>query len=45
MNAASILYVTDKVSSLEEGVKIARRAVEDGSAKRQLDKIIKYSNC
>ena len=44
MNAASILYVTDKISSLEEGVEIARRAIEDGSAKRQLDKIIRYSN-
>lgn len=44
MNAASILYVTDKVETLKEGVEVARRAIENGDALRQLEDIIKYSN-
>ena len=44
MNSASILYLTKKVDSLEEGVIYSRKLIEDGSAKKQLEKIIKYSN-
>lgn len=44
MNAASILYVTENANSLKEGVEIAKKAIEDGSARKQLDNIIKYSN-
>lgn len=44
MNSASILYVTEKVSSLKEGVEVSRKAIEDGSAKKQLANIIRYSN-
>lgn len=44
MNSASILYVTDKVSSLKEGVELSRKAIENGTAKKQLEKIVKYSN-
>lgn len=44
INSASILYVTDKVKTLEEGVKLSRRAIENGDAIRQLEMIIKYSN-
>ena len=43
INSASILYVTDKVKTLEEGVLVSRKAIEDGTAKKQLEKIIKYS--
>lgn len=45
MNAAAILYVADKVDSLKEGVSVARRCIEDGSAQKQLELIVKYSNC
>lgn len=44
MNAASILYLTEKVDSLEEGVILSKKLIEDGTARKQLDKIIKYSN-
>ncbi|OED30514.1 anthranilate phosphoribosyltransferase [Methanosphaera sp. WGK6] len=44
MNSASILYLTEKVDSLKEGVKLSRKLIEDGTAKKQLEKIIKYSN-
>ncbi len=44
INAASILYVTDKVDSLKEGVVMAREAIESGLALEQLNNIVKYSN-
>lgn len=44
MNSAAILFVANKVSSLEEGVEVSRNAVEKGIAKKQLESIIKYSN-
>ena len=44
MNSAAILYVADKVSSLEEGVECSRRAIEKGHVSEQLNKIIKYSS-
>ena len=44
MNSACILYLTEKVDSLEEGVELSRKIVEDGTARKQLDKIIKISN-
>ncbi|MBR0471985.1 MAG: anthranilate phosphoribosyltransferase [Methanosphaera sp.] len=44
INSASILYVTDKVSTLREGVEVSKRAIENGDALRQLEDIIKYSN-
>lgn len=44
MNSASILYVTDKVKSLKEGVKLSRKVLKEGIAKEQLNNIIKYSN-
>ncbi len=44
MNSASILYTTEKVNSLEEGVELSRKLIESGKAKEQLEKIIKYSN-
>lgn len=44
MNSASILYVADKVNSLEEGVERSRKAIENGLVSEQLNKIIKYSH-
>ncbi len=44
MNSASILYTTEIVDSLAEGVELSRKLVEDGSVRKQLDAIIKYSN-
>lgn len=44
MNAASILYVSKKVDSLKEGVKLAKDTISQGIAKKQLENIIKYSN-
>lgn len=44
MNSASILYVTDKVKSLKEGVELSRKVLKEGIAKEQLNNIIKYSN-
>ncbi len=44
MNSASILYTTEIVDSLSEGVELSRKLVEDGSVRKQLDDIIKYSN-
>lgn len=44
MNSASILYVADKVKTLEEGVECSRKAIEDGLVKKQLSEIIRYSH-
>lgn len=44
MNSASILYVANKVDSLEEGVLLSKKVIMDGTASKQLDDIIKYSN-
>lgn len=44
MNSASILYVADKVKTLEEGVECSRKAIENGLVKEQLSKIIKFSH-
>ncbi|MBE6485473.1 MAG: anthranilate phosphoribosyltransferase [Methanosphaera stadtmanae] len=44
MNSASILYVADKVNSLEEGVECSRKAIEKGLVSKQLKQIIRYSH-
>ncbi|MBO7719314.1 MAG: anthranilate phosphoribosyltransferase [Methanosphaera sp.] len=44
MNSAAILYVANKVSSLKEGVDLSRDVIEKSIAKKQLEKIIRYSN-
>lgn len=44
MNSASILYVADKVKTLEEGVECSRKAIEEGLVKKQLSEIIRYSH-
>jgi len=44
MNSASILYVADKVNSLEEGVECSRKAIEKGLVSKQLKQIIRYNH-
>ncbi len=44
LNSAAGLYVADKVKSLNEGVEIAENIIDNGEAKKQLDKFIELSN-
>lgn len=44
MNAASSLVIADKADSLLQGVEIASRAIDDGSAANTLKKLVEVSN-
>lgn len=44
MNAGAGLYVGGKVSSLKEGVELAGKLIDDGSARKVLDAFVKVSN-
>lgn len=44
MNAGAGLYVTGKASSLKEGVELAGKLIDDGSARKVLDAFVKVSN-
>lgn len=44
INAASILYVVNKVNTLKEGVELSRNVIESGKAYQQLQKIIEFSH-
>jgi len=44
LNAAATLLVDNKVNSTEEGVEMARDAINSGKAKQKLQEIIKVSN-
>lgn len=44
LNAAAALVVAGKVSSLREGVVLAQRAIDDGSARAVLAKLVAASN-
>ena len=43
-NAAAALVVADKVKDLPEGASLAAKAIDDGAAKRVLEKLIEVSN-
>jgi anthranilate phosphoribosyltransferase len=43
LNAAAALLAADQVGSLEEGVALARKTIEDGSAARKVQQIIETS--
>ncbi len=43
LNAAAALYVDEKASSLQEGIEMAREAIESGRAANKLEEIINYS--
>jgi anthranilate phosphoribosyltransferase len=44
MTAAAALVVADAARDLEEGVVIARKAIESGAARRSLDTLVAASN-
>jgi anthranilate phosphoribosyltransferase len=43
LNAAAALLAADRVASLEEGVDLAKRTIEDGSAARKLEQVTQVS--
>lgn len=44
LNAAAALIIAGKSDSLAEGVNLAAKAIESGSAKNQLEKLVKVTN-
>ncbi|PVV03943.1 hypothetical protein BB560_001565 [Smittium megazygosporum] len=44
INAASLIYVSKKASSLKEAVKIAEESIDSGNARAQLDAFAKATN-
>jgi anthranilate phosphoribosyltransferase len=44
LNSAAGLYVSGKVDSLEEGVKMAEELIDSGKALRQLERFIEVTN-
>ncbi len=44
MNSAAALFVADKVTSLEDGIALAREAIDSGKAKDTLARLVAVSN-
>lgn len=44
LNAAPLLYVMGRVSSIEEGIAMARKAIKDGSALSKLKNWVRWQN-
>jgi anthranilate phosphoribosyltransferase len=44
LNAAAALVVADKAKDLREGALLAAKAIDDGAAKRVLEKLVAVSN-
>ena len=44
LNAGAALYVSGKASSIAEGVKLAQSAIDNGSALRQVEKLVAFTN-
>ena len=44
LNAGASLYITGKAASIEEGVRLAERLIDDGSALKKLKEFIEESN-
>jgi anthranilate phosphoribosyltransferase len=44
MNAGAALYIGEKASSLDEGVKLAAKLIDEGKAYKALEAFIKESN-
>lgn len=43
LNAASILYIADKVADLKDGYELAKQAIDDGSAVKKLKQLVMLS--
>jgi anthranilate phosphoribosyltransferase len=43
LNAAAALYVGDHAESMEEGLALARGAIESGAAQRVLDRLVEFT--
>ncbi len=44
LNSACALYITGKAASISEGVEMAKKSIDDGSALKVLEKMIEVSN-
>ncbi len=44
MNAGAALYIAGKAASMEEGIRMAERTIDNGLAEKQLEKFIYLSN-
>lgn len=44
MNAGAALYIGEKAASMEEGIKLAAKLIDDGTAMATLEKLIEVSN-
>jgi anthranilate phosphoribosyltransferase len=44
LNSAAALIIAEKVSDLKSGAAMAARAIDDGSAKKRLDRLIQITN-
>ncbi len=44
MNAGAALYISEKASSLEEGIKMAAELIDSGRAYEAMEKFIAESN-
>jgi anthranilate phosphoribosyltransferase len=44
LNSGCALYIAKKVSSIEEGIELARTAIESGAAQRRLEQFVRLSN-
>ena len=44
LNSGAALYISEKAESIADGVKLAQSAIDDGSALKQLEKLIEFTN-
>ncbi|MCD8372464.1 MAG: anthranilate phosphoribosyltransferase [Clostridia bacterium] len=44
LNSGAALYIAGKAGTIAEGVRLAERLIDDGSAKEKMDRFIKLSN-
>lgn len=44
LNAAAAIFVSDKVSEFSEALDIAKETIDNGSAKKQLESLVKFTN-
>jgi anthranilate phosphoribosyltransferase len=44
LNSGAAIYISGKVSSLKEGIQVARDIIKSGKAERKLNKLVSYSS-